>query len=429
MKKRLIKIITSCLIVGIIGTGGYISYTKYIGSKTVASAIKYTTVKASKTNIQVNVQATGAVYASVTRDVVANNSGELKNLVLKEGDIVKKGDVIGQVYNSGLQDQVDKANLALQKQQLQAGTAKNDADAQIQALTTEQNQKDLNGAIEARDNMNVTSPLGGLVVTKSANNGDTLQSGKPIISVVDTNSYRLKVDVDELDIAKVKNGQKVEIKFDAITNKVYEGAVESISQLGDTTNNVTTYGVVITIKDLTGVKLGMNASVNILVDNKENALAVPVEALIERNGEKYVMVEGAPSTTNATTKDTSTTSTNSPASGNGGQYTGGRQKMANMTEEEKAQFLKDNPNMAGRMGNGQQRGTTSSAGNLVKVETGLENEKYIEIVSGLTEGQTVLITLPNISTSSSTNKKSGFSGMGGGYGSGMTGGRGGTSKK
>ncbi len=103
--------------------------------------------------------------------------------------------------------------------------------------------------------------------------------------------------------------------------------------------------------------------------------------------------------------------------------------MANMTEEEKAQFLKDNPNMAGRMGNGQQRGTTSSAGNLVKVETGLENEKYIEIVSGLTEGQTVLITLPNISTSSSTNKKSGFSGMGGGYGSGMTGGRGGTSKK
>jgi len=124
MKKRLVKIMASCLIVGIIGTGGYFSYTKYIRSKTVVSAIKYSTVKASKTNIQVNVQATGTVYAAVTRDIIANNSGELKDLVLKEGDLVKKGDKIGQVYNSGLQDQVDKANLSLQKQKLQAGTAK-----------------------------------------------------------------------------------------------------------------------------------------------------------------------------------------------------------------------------------------------------------------------------------------------------------------
>lgn len=423
MKKRLVKIITSCLIVGIIGTGGYFSYTKYISSKTVVSAIKYSTVKASKTNIQVNVQATGTVYAAVTRDIVANNSGELKDLVLKEGDLVKKGDKIGQVYNSGLQDQVDKANLSLQKQKLQAGTAKNDAEVEIQELTTAQSEKDLNNAIEARDNMNVTSPLDGLIVTKAANNGDTLQSGKPIISVVDMNSYRIKVSVDELDIAKVKNGQKVEIKFDALTNKVYEGSVESISQLGDTQNNVTTYGVVINIKDLTGVKLGMNASVNILVDSKENALAVPVEALIERNGEKYVMVEGAAGTTNSTTKETSSSSNNTPTSGNSGKGTGGRNQMANMTEEQKAQFLKDNPNMAGRFGNGQQRGTTSNAGNLVKVETGLENEKYIEIVSGVTEGQTILITLPNVSSTTTTNKKGGFTGMGGGFSSGMTGGR------
>jgi HlyD family secretion protein len=432
MNKRLRKIITSCLIVGVIGTGGYFGYTKYIGSKTVAVMTNYTTVKVSKTNLQVNVQATGTVYASVTRDVVANNSGELKDLVLKEGDLVKKGDKIGQVYTEQLQEQVDKADISLQKQKLQAVTAKTDADAQIQELTTEQGEKDLNNAIEARDKMNVTASIGGLVVTKSANNGDTLQPGKSIISIVDTSSYKIKVSVDELDIAKVKNGQKVEIKFDALKNKVYEGAVESISQLGDTQNNVTTYGVVISIKDLAGVKLGMNASVNILIESKENVLAVPVEALIERNGEKYVMVEG-------TTKDTANVSTKVPTSGSDGQIAGGRQQMGNMTEEQKAQLLKDNPDMAERLkqrqnggttnntiGKGKQVSGTSSAGNLVKVKTGLENENYIEIVSGLTEGQRILITLPSVSTSN--NKQSGFGGMSGGLSGGMTGGRTGAPK-
>jgi HlyD family secretion protein len=435
MNKRLIKIITSFLIIGVVVTVGYYGYTKYIGSKTVGAITNYTISKVSKTNLQVNVQATGTVYASITRDVVSNNSGELKNLVLKEGDIVKKGDKIGQVYTTQLQEQVDKANISLQKQKLQAGTAKTDADAQIQELTTNQAEKDLTNAIEARDKMNVTAPLSGLVVTKQANNGDTLQSGKPIISIVDTNSYKIKISVDELDIAKVKNGQKVEIKFDAIKNKVYEGAVESISQLGDTQNNVTTYGVVISIKDLAGIKLGMNASVNVLIESKENVLAVPVEALIERNGGKYVMVDESASTPVGAIKDT----TKAANSANNEQIASGRQQMGNMTEEQRAQFLKDNPAMAERIKQRQNGGTTAntmangnqvsgnlSAGNLVKVETGLENENYIEIVSGLTEGQKILITLP--STSTSTNKQSGFGGMSGGFSGSMTGGRTGVPK-
>lgn len=426
MKKRLIKIITSCLIIGVIGTSGYFAYTKYMGSKTVSAAVNYTTVKATKTNLQVNVQGTGTVYASVTREVVANNSGELKDLVLKEGDIVKKGDKVGQVYNSQLQDQVDKADLSLQKQKLQSGTAKTDADAQIQELTTTQAEKELSNAIAARDKMNVTAPLGGLIVTKGANNGDTLQSGKSIISIVDITSYKIKVAVDELDISKIKNGQKVEIKFDAIENKTYEGAVETIAQLGDTSNNVTTYGVVISIKDLAGIKLGMNASVNILIESKENVLAIPVEALVEKNGVNYVMVAS----------DESSLQTNSKAAVNAQSDTSNAQspvagaQAGNMTQEQRAELLKNNPEMAEKLRQRQNgsnntnltsNGVQATAGNLIKVETGLENEKYIEIVSGVTEGQVILVALP--STSSNTTLKSGITGMGGGLNPGLSGGR------
>ena len=426
MKKRLIKIITSCLIIGIIGTSGYFAYTKYMGSKIVSAAVNYTTVKATKTNLQVNVQGTGTVYASVTREVVANNSGELKDLVLKEGDIVKKGDKVGQVYNSQLQDQVDKADLSLQKQKLQSGTAKTDADAQIQQLTTTQTEKELSNAIAARDKMNVTTPLGGLVVTKSANNGDTLQSGKSIISIVDTTSYKIKVAVDELDISKIKNGQKVEIKYDAIENKTYEGAVEIIAQLGDTSNNVTTYGVVISIKDLAGIKLGMNASVNILIESKENVLAIPVEALVEKNGLNYVMVAGDQNSLQTNSKDAlqaqaDTSNTQTPGAGS---------QIGNITQEQRAELLKNNPEMAEKIKQRQNGGTNTNltsngvqaaAGNLIKVETGLENEKYIEIVSGVTEGQVILIALP--STSTNTTLKSGITGMGGGLNPGLSGGR------
>ena len=426
MKKRLIRIITSCLIIGVIGTSGYFAYTKYVGSKTVSAAVNYTTVKATKTNLQVNVQGTGTVYASVTREVVANNSGELKDLVLKEGDIVKKGDKVGQVYNSQLQDQVDKADLSLQKQKLQSGTAKTDADAQIQQLTTTQAEKELTNAIAAREKMNVTAPLGGLVVTKSANNGDTLQSGKSIISIVDTTSYKIKVAVDELDISKIKNGQKVEIKFDAIENKTYEGAVETIAQLGDTSNNVTTYGVVISIKDLAGIKLGMNASVNILIESKENVLAIPVEALVEKNGMNYVMVASDESSLQTNSKDavnaqSNTSNAQSPVAG---------AQAGNMTQEQRAELLKNNPEMAEKLRQRQNGGNNTNltsngvqapAGNLIKVETGLENEKYIEIVSGVTEGQVILVALP--STSTNTTLKSGITGMGGGLNPGLSGGR------
>ncbi len=410
MKKRLIKIITSCLIIVGIGAAGYFSYTKYIGNKTVAAAVNYTTAKVSNTNLQVKVQGTGTVYAAVTRDVVSNNNGELKDLSLKEGDLVKKGDKIAQVYTSTLQEEVNKADINLQKQKLQIQTSKTDVDAQIQQLSIEQGQKDLNNAILARDNMNVIAPIGGLVVTRVSNNGDTLQSGKAIVSIVDTSSYKIKVNVDELDIAKIENGQTAEIKFDALENKVYEGAVESIAQIGDTENNVTTYGVVISIKDLEGIKMGMNASINILIESKESVMVVPVEALVEKNNLKYVMVSETQSSVQTNSSVEIEGKTNDTKS-----------QMGNMTEEQRTAFLKENPDIPQNSRQRQNKDSTynEGTGNLVEVKTGIENEKYIEIISGLTEGQTILITLPT----AISNTKTGASGAGGGFNAGMTGGR------
>ncbi|MBC2397837.1 hypothetical protein HGG79_08625 [Clostridium tetanomorphum] len=85
--------------------------------------------------------------------------------------------------------------------------------------------------------------------------------------------------------------------MDAIKDKVFEGTVEYISQVGNSSNNVTTYDVTVGIKNPTNIKIGMNSNVNILVQSKVNALVIPAEALIKKNENKYVMVASSENNT------------------------------------------------------------------------------------------------------------------------------------
>jgi len=172
---------------------------------------------------------------------------------------------------------------------------------------------------------------------------------------------KVKVAVDELDISSVAVGQKATIKFDAYTDKTFTGTVESAAQTGTTTNDTTTYDVVVSINNPTGIRLGMNANVTIAVQSKEDAIVVPEEALVEINNKKYVRVS-----------DTSDS--------NSGQ-------------------------------NSSTSSTTQSNSELVQITTGIETENYIEVTKGVTVGQSVLVQLP--SSSSSTTTQRGMSGMGG----------------
>jgi len=187
-----------------------------------------------------------------------------------------------------------------------------------------------------------------------------------------------------MDINKIVVGQKSQIKFDSVSDTTYEGAVESIAQTGTSSNNVTTYDVVVSVSNPTNIKVGMNANVTILIDSKNDALTVPTDALVDKDGIKYVMIESGASESSSKT-NTSTSSKSGAASRSGG--------------------------------------ISSASGQLVKVTTGLKNENYVEILDGLTDGQKVLVTLPKTTTTTTANKSSmsggSFSGgMGGNAGSG-----------
>lgn len=416
MKKALIKGLILCVIIAGVGVGGYYGYNKYKASKTTVTANSYITLTATKRNIQVSIQGTGSVFAAVSKDIVASNNGTLSGLSVNLGDSVKKGAVLCNVNSDQLQQAVDKANDNLQKLQLQLASAKTEQDIAMQNLGIDSAQRDLNTAIAQRDAMTLTSPIDGVIIAKNYNNGDDIPSGKAVLSVIDPTSMKIKVAVDELDIAKVAVGQSASITFGAIKDKTFQGTVETISPTGTTSNNVTTYDVTVSLKDTTGVKLGMNANVNILTASKDNALVIPAEALVERNNRKYVMI---PSSSSTSTTNTSSNQNNTYASNSNSNSNNTNSNSSGNSGTGKSY----------RNGNGGSQGyALSSAGRLVEIKTGLENENYIEVTDGITEGQKLLVQLPKTSTSTNTNSMrssfgGGFGGSYGGFGGGNSGNR------
>lgn len=426
MKKKLIKsLIVAALAIAVI-TGGIFGYKRFFGTnKAVAASSRYINATASKMDLSVNIQGTGSAFAGTSKEVTSSNDGVIQNLNVQVGDTVNKGDTLFIAYSEDIADaletaksnvtkqetaiantnaqratkiseaqtavknaqsQLDSANKALganpTDEQLKAKvqTAQDNLDKQKQTLESAQNsstadttqltnaQEQYEKALANYNKMTVTSPISGVVVAKTYNTGDDVQAAKSVLTIIDPNSIKVKVAVDELDIAKVTNGQTATVKFDAISDKSFEGTVEAIAQLGTSNNNVTTYDVTLGIKEPTGIKVGMNANITLAIQSKEDALVVPVEAVTKEGDKKYVTVSSS---------------------------------------------------------SGESEGT-QSRGQRVEVTTGLENESYVEIVSGVTEGEKLLVTLPTTTTTTNTNRgeRSGFGGasMGGSMGGSIGGG-------
>ena len=142
---------------------------------------------------------------------------------------------------------------------------------------------------EQLDSYTVKSPIKGTVIEKNFKQGDTIESGENLCTIYDLSYLTITLNVDELDISTVEIGQKVTVTADAVEGKVYEGEVTSITMMGTTSGGVTTYPVEIQIHETEGLLPGMNVSTEIFIQNAENVVTVPVSA-VERGN--MVLVEG-----------------------------------------------------------------------------------------------------------------------------------------
>ena len=272
---------------------------------------------------------------------------EISSVLVNEGDYVSKGSAFFRM--------TDKTAESLVR------NYKNAMDQAQESLESAQSR--LDSTQDSYENYTITAPISGTVITKNTKAGDKISAGGnnavTLATIYDLSELTFEMSVDELDVQSVKVGQSVEVSADAYEGRAFSGKVTNISLASSYSNGVTNYPVTVTLDDAEDLLPGMNVDGNIILDQAEDVLVVPVDSLM-RGNRVYV-------------------------------------KDETVTESQ---------------------GAVPAGFRAVEVETGLMNDDFVEIVSGLSEGDEVYV-----SESSATG---GFQmmpgGMGGGPGGDMGGG-------
>lgn len=238
-------------------------------------------------------------------------------------------------------------------------------DAMAQAEESlESAQSKVDSTKESYDNYTITAPISGQVITKSVKEGDTISrnsgsSDTTLAVIYDLSQLTFEMSVDELDVRSVQVGQKVSVTADALEGQTFAGTVTNVSLESVQSNGVTNYPVTVTLDETGDLLPGMNVDGVILLDQTEDALMIPIDSLMRGN----------------------------------------RVYVKDDTVKEAA-------------------GSVPAGFRAVEVETGLTNDDYVEIVSGLSEGEEVYVNESSKSTDAFMMGVPG-GGMGGGPGSGM----------
>lgn len=227
----------------------------------------------------------------------------------------------------------------------------------------------LENQYENLDDYTITSPIKGTIVDKNYNAGETTEANQVLCTIYDLSYLTMTLSVDELDIASIEVGQSVSIVADAVEDTTYTGTVTKVSVAGTSSGSATTYPVTIRIDETDGLLPGMSVDATIELASAEDVLAIPSAAL--NRGDTVLVTADSPSAANGT--------------------------LVESTAEDGEDYYS------------------------VEVTTGVSGDDYIEIVSGLQEGDTVAY----IPTSSSSSEMGMMGGMPGGMGGGMPGGGGG----
>lgn len=246
---------------------------------------------------------------------------EVEALLVHEGDYVTVGTPIFRIRGKDASDILQNYKDAVDTAQERVESA----------------QSKMDSTQEDYENYTITAPISGQVITKSVKAGDNVSrsssNGVTAMAVIyDMSQLTFEMSVDELDVQSVQVVQRVEVTADAVEGRTFTGTVTNISLESSQSNGVTNYPVTVTLEETGDLLPGMNVDGVIILEEAEDALMIPVDALM-RGNRVYV-------------------------------------QDSTVTESQE---------------------NIPAGFRSVKVETGLSNESYVQIVSGLSEGDVVYL--------------------------------------
>lgn len=286
----------------------------------------------------------GAFAVKTNKTITSDLSGEIGFLNIEEGDNVKKGDVVLVISKDSVEDKLKSYLNAIESAQDGIDNAKDSLESKQEAI--EDAQAALQDVIDTRTDYSITSPVSGIVISKNTLKGDTVSSNNggnssALCVIYDLSAVTFDMNVDELDVRSVSEGQEVNITADALEGVEIDGVVTNISLESTSSQGVTQYPVTVRIDNVGDLLPGMNVTGEIVIEKAEGVLAIPSDAL-QRGDTVYV-------------KDDS------------------------VTEAE---------------------GEAPSGFKAVQVTTGITDGDYVEIKSGLSEGDEVYVKRASTSMNS-----------------------------
>lgn len=338
--------------------------------------------KVERTDLTSKVTANGQIDAQRKVDLSANVMGQIVNLAVREGDVVKKGDFLLQIDQKQLAASAqgaeasmralfsdrDSARATLAEAQLtydrarsnvnqqispqadldRARAALDSARANVRAIEQriEQSRANVAAARDTLSKTTMTAPMAGIITALPVEEGEVAvigtmnNAGTKLLTIADMSVVEAVMEVDETDVPNVKVGQRATVTVDAYPNKTFEGVVTEVGSSpmtasGAAGGEAVNFEVKIQLTNPPpGIRPGFSASADIITGTRSKALAIPIQALVVRE---------------------------KPGSGAG-----------KATEEEGVYLHKD------------------GKAQFVPVTTGLAGDSNIEIVKGLSEGQQIV---------------------------------------
>lgn len=223
---------------------------------------------ASIGSVDCNTAGTFSVKSEGT--LIADGSGTIDSLKIKEGKYLNKGDTYLVLEDATVGDSVKSSQLSVESAENQLSSAK-----------------------KSLDDYRVTAPISGTVITKNAKAGDNINAtyANPLAVIYDLSKVKFRMKVDELDVLKIAVGQEVTVTADALPEVEMTGHITNISLEAITNGGVTEYPVTVEMDEVGSLLPGMNVSARIVLEEQKNALCIPVDALMRGN---VVYVKNAP---------------------------------------------------------------------------------------------------------------------------------------
>lgn len=277
------------------------------GKKEQTLTIRTSSVE--RRTIIVQAEATGVIEPINVVEVKSRSSGQVTEMPVETGTLVRPGDLIVQLDTRDVQNgfnqsraDLDAAEKKLQVSEIQKKrsddlfaakiiTAQENETAQLDyanaASAIVRARASLDLAQQRLDDARVTAPVMGTIIEKPVSLGQVIQSGTStagggttIVKMADLTKVRARALVNETDIGQVRPGFEATVTVDAFPDRQFRGTVEKIEPQAVVQQNVTMFPVLVSLDNREGLLMpGMNGEVAIVAERRENVLAIPNESI------------------------------------------------------------------------------------------------------------------------------------------------------